>query len=152
MRTARVRIECPTASRRRTGWTKLVTSVDKSKSNGYAFEGEWLDDGEYDLPVGAVVIAKAPGGSRSRPYDIGLCYRVTEDGLVQTNEDAGQSWEHGHNWRESFLTFRDHVAEQLALMGDVEPTNPLAEYSDDEILAEARRRGLIGGARTLENG
>ncbi len=38
-------------------WSKLVTSVDTSKTNGYAFSGEFLSvTAEHKIPVGSVVV------------------------------------------------------------------------------------------------
>lgn len=38
-------------------WAKLVTSVDSSKTDGYAFVGEFLKiDSEHYVPAGAIVV------------------------------------------------------------------------------------------------
>ena len=126
-------------------WHKHVTAVDKSKDNGYAFEGEFLNDGEHDLPVGAIVISKDPNPSRRDPYGaIARCMRVEPDGtLTTTNRQESKSWLDGQDWNEEFLSFRDHVAEQLAVSQGQPAPNPLAGFTDEEIVAEAKRRGLM---------
>ena len=38
-------------------WAKLVTSVDTTKSNGYAFNGEFLDvRRQHKVPVGGIIV------------------------------------------------------------------------------------------------
>jgi hypothetical protein len=38
-------------------WAKLITTVDTSKTNGYAFIGEFLNiNAEHKLPVGSIVV------------------------------------------------------------------------------------------------
>lgn len=38
-------------------WAKLVTSIDTSKANGYAFVGEFLNiNTEHKVPVGSIVV------------------------------------------------------------------------------------------------
>ena len=43
--------------RRKKSWRKHLTNVDTTKTNGYAFDGNWLRAGERaELPVGALVM------------------------------------------------------------------------------------------------
>lgn len=38
-------------------WAKLVENVDRTKPNGFAFEGKWLDHHrENCVPVGSIVV------------------------------------------------------------------------------------------------
>lgn len=106
--TVRVVIQNNTNSGNRRGWTKLVTAVDTSKTNGYAFEGRFLPDGEHDLPIGAVVIEKNPEGSAKHGWDAGVCYTVGADGGLYREHDGGFRWDR------QFLSFRDLVARTLA--------------------------------------
>jgi len=109
----RTKIKNDMNSGRRKGWSKLVTSVDPSKNNGYAFEGEFLDDGkEYDLPVGSVVIQKHPEGSVKHAWESGHCYTLDGDGdLCYTSDESGKE---SFDWHKEFLSFRDHVIAVLA--------------------------------------
>lgn len=138
MKTVRIVIENPTASGHRLGWSKHVTFVDSTKTNGYAFGGKFLNNGEYDLPLGAVVVEKAPSGPANRPSDTGYCYRVAPDGPERLDE--------GLDWDKQFLTFRDLVADALGA-GCTEAkeatVSVLAELTDEELLSECRRRGLL---------
>ena len=104
----RIKIQNATNSGNRRGWTKLVTGVDKTKTNGYAFSGEFLPgDKEVDVPVGAVLVQQHPEGSVKHPWNSGHCYCVTESGeLEQTHRED-------YDWSKDFLSFRDHVADVL---------------------------------------
>lgn len=129
--TLRVFIENAEASGRRRGWTKLVTAVDTSKTNGYAFAGKFLNDGEHDLAIGSIVIECVPSGSARHGRKIGYAYRVSADGLVDRTR--------GHEWSTEFLSFRDEVA---AMLGAAEEVNELEQFTTEELLAELRLRGV----------
>lgn len=101
----RISIENPVGSGRRQGWWKRVINVDTSKSNGYAFDGNFLGEGEHDLPVGSILINKSPTGSVKRGSNEGNCYRVGETDL----EFIGS-----FDWHDHFLSFRDLVSDALA--------------------------------------
>jgi len=119
----RITYQKPTASGRRTGWAKHVTGVDQTKTNGYAFEGEFLDVGESDLPLGAIVVEQYPTGSVRNGNPEGRIYRVTDEGLREIDE--------GYHWREQFLSLRDAVAKALST------TDPDAERK--AAIAEIKR-------------
>jgi hypothetical protein len=129
----RLKIENVRASGRRTGWSKRVENVDESKENGYAFDGEFLPDRkEIEIPVGAIVIQKNPKGSVKNGYNEGKIYRVSEEGsLVDLHPEVE------FNWRNDFLTFRDHVAEAI---NGVE-SSELSKYTNEELIAELKKRG-----------
>jgi len=123
-----IEIRNETNSGRRTGWTRRVTAVDVTKSNGYAFEGEFLNEGEVDLNPGDVLIQKNPMGSVKNAWHEGVCIVVDNNGNLH---DVGDKYD----WKEQFLSFRNLVAEQLGTQ-----QNPLAGFSDEEITAEYQRR------------
>jgi len=124
----RVTIKNETNSGNRRGWTKWVQSVDATKTDGYAFVGSFLNDQEYDLPVGAVLVQKNPEGSAKHGYNNGVCLVVETDGsLRRTHADD-------FNWYRQFLTFRDHVA---ALF----PTEPTADEVDAAVAELVARFG-----------
>ena len=108
----RIRYEVPVGSGRRRGWGKVVTSVDTTKTNGYAFEGEFLGDGEVDLPLGTVIVEKYPAGSVKNSYWQWTVGRVSEAGEIEHETADGKSEKWAFYWeREQFLSFRDRVAE-----------------------------------------
>jgi len=105
--TVRIEIKNETNSGNRKGWTKHVTSVNSEKTNGYAFVGEFLNDKEYDLPVGAVLVQKNPEGSVKHGWDAGVCLVVEADGTLRRVHDDTYAW------HKQFLSFRDLVAKTL---------------------------------------
>lgn len=68
-------------------WAKLITSVDMSKTNGFAFDGEFLDvNSEHKIDVGSLVV-EACG-------DTITLFRIDEDGkaelaVAQKNKMSG---------------------------------------------------------------
>jgi hypothetical protein len=102
----RIRIENAKTSGHRVGWTKHVIHVDKTKKNGYAFEGEFLEDGTlYDLAPGSVLIQKRPVGSVRDNYWTGQVFRLKADGTFEHLADG--------DWYKDHLTLRDAAAEAL---------------------------------------
>lgn len=130
----RIKIKNEINSGKRSGWTKHVTNVDMTKTNGYAFEGEFIPGGkEIELPVGAILIQKNPEGSVKNGWWEAEVFRLSEDGtLIDLAPDTK------YDWKDDFLSFRDLVAEAL----EQEPPNPLAEFSDLELIEELERRGI----------
>lgn len=109
----RTTVKAATASGGRTSWFKMVTAVDLSKTNGYAFEGDFVKIGvEVEVELGAILIEKEPCGSVKNPHNEGNIWRVVED---ETDNGRGhhlelvESW----SWEKSFLSFRDAVAKAL---------------------------------------
>lgn len=115
-------------------WAKTVTAVDTNKSNGYAFQGEFLDlDRKHELEVGTYILQYGEFGDYRRPQINVRLLKVSADGLelVKEWENVGRSWA---------LECRDEIA-QLINSGTTDD-NPLAEYSTEELIAELRRRGV----------
>jgi hypothetical protein len=104
MAVVRVKIKNETNSGNRKGWSKLITGVDIAKTDGYAFQGNFLrDNTETDVEIGSVIVQKHPEGSVKHSWESGHCYTVGEDGQLHETGKA-------HNWFKDFLSFRDHVA------------------------------------------
>src|SRR5690606_35513908 len=121
---------------RKKSWAKALESVDVTKSNGYAFVGNWLRRGEKaELPVGSFVLTYDEPGSMKNWYPEVVLYRVTEDGLEMVHEYKGDYRE--RSWA---LSVRDDIAAILA-ESQGEAPNPLAGYSDEELITELQRRG-----------
>lgn len=83
-------------------WTKTLKKVDTSKSNGYAFEGEFIR-GNQELEVGSYLLAWGRMGSRAHNYPLVKAYRITPDGLVVVYEKDGLN----EHWT---LDVRDEIA------------------------------------------
>ena len=121
---------------RKKSWAKVLESVDITKSNGYAFVGNWLRRGEKaELPIGSYVLTYDEPGSMKNWYPLVKLYRVTPDGLEAVLEYEGEIGE--RSWA---LAVRDRIAEILAESRGETP-NPLAAFGDEELIAELQRRG-----------
>ena len=100
-------------SRKKT-WRKRLQSVDKSKSNGFAFIGEWLRAGEQaELEVGAFVLAYDEPGSMKNWYPQVRLFKVTDQGLEEVF-----SWKGDYGKRSWALAVRDEIANMLASTSD----------------------------------
>ena len=111
-------------------WAKLVTGVDETKSNGYSLIGRFLTTNiELELPVGSIIVKCVPTGSVKHSGKQGELYKLTEDGLELLYKA---------DWKKNFLSFRDEIVKSIN-----EKINPLAPYSDEELLNELKRRNLI---------
>ena len=94
----------PKGTGRRVGWIKVVSGVDDSKRGGYAFEGQFLKEGQVELEIGSVLVGSFPVGSARS----GSHWRA---GVVGPERDE---WE-DRTWPpERELDFRDHVKALLA--------------------------------------
>jgi len=123
-------------------WAKFVTAVDTSKVNGYAFKGEFVEDGTVEVEIKPqVFLIMTTNGSRK--YQTQHYSVVTMDAvgtLALTNiytTDEERGWA---------LRIRDKVAALVALVAEISgqaPASPLAGFSDEELVAELRRRGLV---------
>ena len=106
----RVRVKKPTGTGRRVGWNRVVSSIDDTKKDGYAFAGHFLDERQVDLEVGSVLVSRMPVGSARSGYH----WRV---GVVGT---GGVEWEEKTWPHQNFLDFRDHVKELLRPEDEIE--------------------------------
>lgn len=104
----RVNIERPVMLGLSPGWWKHVTSVDLTKRDGYAFVGDFLDDGMHDLPVGAVLVLKAPTGTAAQPAYTGTVYCLQPDGHLRQGVMV-------HHWNRDFLQLREAVSMALVV-------------------------------------
>jgi len=95
-------------SKRHKCWAKTVTHVDITKSNGYAFVGEFIKANELiELPVGTYVLGYEETGSDKNKDIEARIYIVTENGLEKTGiETVTQK----HDWA---LRIRDAAAELI---------------------------------------
>jgi len=130
-----------TLDRRKKTWRKLLTQVDKTKANGYAFVGEWLRAGERaELEVGSFILCYDEAGSMKNWYPVVRMFKVVENGLEEV-----YCWEGNICERSWALAVRDEIAAILAEAQGQEPEEEdgslLASISDEELIAELERRG-----------
>ena len=124
---------------RKKTWRKLLTQVDKTKANGFAFIGDWLRAGERaELEVGSFILCYDEPGSMKNWYPVVRLHKVVENGLEEV-----YCWEGNVRERSWALAVRDEIAAILAEAQGQEPEegSPLASISDEELIAELRRRG-----------
>jgi len=94
---------------RHKNWIKEVTGVDVTKSNGYAFQGNFLQVGStVELPVGTILMYYYGSGS-VKNYTVEVrVRRVTPDGLEDTGISTSRDNRKSRGWA---LDVRDKVAE-----------------------------------------
>jgi len=126
---------------RKKTWRKHLGSVDKTKANGYAFVGNWLQAGERaELEVGSFILCYDELGSMKNWYPVVRLFKVVEngDGLEEVFY-----WKGGYGERSWALAVRDEIAAILDVQGQEssEEESPLANIPDEELIAELERRG-----------
>jgi len=123
---------------RKKSWRKLLTQVDKTQANGYAFVGEWLRAGERaELEVGSFIFCYDEAGSVKNWYPVVRMFRVgAENDLEEVYRWEGNARE--CSWA---LAVRDEIAAILEAQGQKPEEGPLAGFSDEELIAELERRG-----------
>lgn len=94
-------------------WTKTVTAVDRSKTNGYAFEGQFLRmDGVAELEIGSYVLCYHEEGSRANHDPEIDVFEVTPDGLKKVfHKVCGSTWA---------LEVRDQIADLIEGKAEIE--------------------------------
>jgi len=131
-----------TLDERKKTWRKLLTQVDKTKANGYAFIGNWLRAWERaELEMGSFILCYDEPGSVKNWYPVVRVFKVVENGLEKVYR-----WEGNFGERSWALAVRDDIAAILAEAQGQEPQEPeegslLARFSDEELIAELERRG-----------
>jgi len=112
-------------------WARLITGVDRSRKDGFAFQGPWLRRGRLDeLPVQALVLLYDEVGSRRHHHPEVEVLRVQGDGsLAQVEDDRGPLRAEGRDWA---LLLRDRVAALL----DAAPERPLQGMTTQELAQE----------------
>ena len=140
---ARVQIDIPTASGRRQGWCKLVTGIDRSKRGGWAILGDFLNEGETDLKVGAVIATMAPVGSAKNGGKEVIVEIVQPDGLETVRGEGCASDGYFDLWKK-LPTLLDCIEVAMTLRPEGTSGDPFAPFTDEELAAELQRRGHTG--------
>ena len=96
-------IDVPTIGDKRfKRWTKVVTSVDTNKQNGYAFEGYFINE-KVELEIGAYILAYGESGSTKYHNPKVKLYQVSNEELNLIFEEENLSFK----WA---LEVRDKIA------------------------------------------
>jgi len=122
-------------------WVKRVDAVDQNKTNGYAFDGGFVNDGTVEIEVKPTVyLTKTVRGSRkyqSATYNVIVMDAAGELSVTDIRTTGERGWA---------LRIRDAVAELVAQMSNIAPepevTVTLAA-SAAEILARLRERDAV---------
>lgn len=133
-----------TASGRRTGWVKHVTSVDPDATNGYGVHGEFLRAGkEVELPAGAVILRVDPEGSVRRAWQSARVFRLVEGGAGDGKPVGLAEGEPNDelDWNADFLQVRDLLVKALG----EQPVSPLVDVPIDDLIDEIARRAQAAG-------
>jgi len=134
----KVRVPSPKDHRFKS-WARLITGVDRSRKDGYAFQGPWLSRGRLDeLPALALVLLYDEVGSRRHHQPEVEVLQVQGDGsLAQVEDDRGPLRAEDRDWA---LLLRDRVAALL----DAAPERPLKGMTTQELAQELvlRRDGI----------
>lgn len=119
-------------------WAKVVTSVDESRSSGWAYEGAFVATGGIqDVEAPCVLLVYGERGSRANPQIEARVYLAHPDGTLSHHATAtGRAWAR---------TLRDPVADlldrDLPLPGPQRPWEPaLMEFTDEALREELARR------------
>lgn len=110
--------EAEHASGNRKSWAKTVTGLT-SGGGSKGLVGEYLREGEQLIPDGTIVIEVYATGSVKHGSQEVEIYRVTHDGLYETNGKR-------YDWKKQQVSFREYVAELLA-----EPLQSPSESSSE---------------------
>jgi len=87
-------------------WRKLLKQVDKTKTNGYAFIGDWLRAGERaELEMGSFILCYDEAGSMKNWHPVVRLFKVLENDLEEVFRWEGKT--HERNWA---LAVRDDIA------------------------------------------
>ncbi len=137
-----VAIEVPlVGDARRKHWAKVVTNVDQSKSDGWAYDGEFIADGGIqDVEAPSVLLVYGERGSRTNPHSEARVYVVNTDATLSLRETAtGRAWAR---------TLRDTVADLVASdLPVVEASHgwdgQLMGYSTEALREELTRRDQV---------
>ncbi len=107
-------------------WAKIVTSIDQSKQDGYAFTGDWLDYFRENEIEDADFVLEFDCNQKYRFYQV----NDKENAIVGT--------------RSTFISFRNECIEYYnKRKGLISRNNKLSEFTDEELLNEVKRRKII---------
>ena len=118
---------------RRRHWAKLVTSVDDSKTSGYAYIGEFVADGGIqDLPVGGLLLLYGERGSNANTQPEASLYTIGLDAsLTLEGSSSGRAWAR---------TLRDRAVELLG-SSDQQGGPDFSSIPDEYLIDELKSRG-----------
>lgn len=129
--------------RRFKSWVKRVEAVDRSGTNGGAFEGEFLPEGTVEVEGPAVFLVHTKTGSRK--YQTGHYHVILLDREGNLRPTGIQTTDTERGWA---LRIRDAVADLVDRLPEGEAEGEaeaeavdLSKVPTEALIAELRRRG-----------
>ena len=129
------------ASGNRKSWWKVITGIDDAQKGGYAFEGDFLNAGEVELPVDSLLLQVVPCGSVKNATQEGQLYVLQNDGSMKLLVAA--------DWRQQSVTLRKAAAAHLESLeqatvqaADEYVAAQLTAATTEELVAELTKRGF----------
>lgn len=129
-------------------WWKHVTGTEPgmAKRGGYAIVGEFLGEGEHDLPLGAVVVR-----GHARGYDKYACLFVVRRGGGLEHIRTGEADEDGeYSLSKQIHTIMDLCETHLRLQEREGDDGELGRYHTERLLLELQARRPLGRFSTEE--
>lgn len=125
---------CVNYSRYNGGWVKTITGIDKSKTNGYSLIGDFVKFPSW-AAYNTLLLDCSIDGSRNHPERNYHLLQVTQNGdlnQIYNIKNGGKDWA---------IKFWDKIEEYLN--SEIPDENPLAGYSDQELIDELKRRNIV---------
>ncbi len=123
---------------RRKHWAKVVSNLDKNKTDGWAYEGDFIADGGIqDVEAPAVLLVYGERDSRINPNPEARVYVINTDATLSLRKTAtGKVW--ARTLRD---TVADLVASDIPLIPASRDWDPqLMGYSTEALHRELDRR------------
>ncbi|MBP1308949.1 hypothetical protein JOD82_001969 [Paenibacillus sp. 1182] len=113
-------------------WAKRVTKVDVTKTNGFAFIGDFIKVNQLvEVREGDYILVYEEVGSAAHHKLYVTLYQIQNgEQVVAVEEVSGMDWA---------LQIRDEVA---ALVNNQEVVSPLSSVSIEDLISELQRRGV----------
>jgi len=124
-------------------WAKVLKRVDRSKTNGYAFEGDWVRPGAVVKAPCAIVRTAANGSWKHHSSVLVLnLITVAPNGEVKVEKAVSLPYNTPAERREAVLAVAEKFEQFAREHLNTESTpNPLAAFRDEDLIAELERRG-----------
>lgn len=117
------------------GWVKKVSAVDTNKSNGYAFEGSFINnakDGLTECGDGLYIVCSVEGSRKNQTKQVAV-YEIVGENVTRVVDMVK-----GNDWA---LQIKGKVNDLLKI--EKEQINELEKFSTEQLVAELKRRGVL---------
>lgn len=123
-------------------WAKIVTGVDKTKTNGYAFAGNFCREGrDVEVEPGTIFLTFGETGSAKYHAPEVFVSRVTTEGKLEEILEAD-----GRNWA---LDIRDDLADIMAQAAAPSAEEKAELHPVERVVALLKAHGCAVEVETL---